>query len=222
MRAMSVPPRTPAPSAIDGYRRIARTPVDPVDADVPTPVRVRRSRRVAGATRIAGLLAVIAVIAGASIGLATADPKNTHGERAAQVSAPKHRTEAAQPRTTDAIEQASPTPVAAPHVAARASTKKIVHAPTARTHVTRPHATPRAAPVAAAAPAAAAPATQSVAAPAHVPAAELPFTGAADTLLLRLLLGGATLTLLGMLVQIGGTPLPAQAIERKRLASRAT
>ena len=51
-------------------------------------------------------------------------------------------------------------------------------------------------------------------APITLPTTALPFTGA-DVDALRILLAGSLLAMLGMLVQIAGTPLPARARARR-------
>src|SRR5699024_9267154 len=75
-------PRIPPPSAMDGYRRLARTRsgepiVRTVAAEDLPPRRRVGASRLAGALRLAGFLSVIAVIVGTSVTLASADPDET-------------------------------------------------------------------------------------------------------------------------------------------------
>ncbi|MBC7460279.1 MAG: hypothetical protein H7287_02855 [Thermoleophilia bacterium] len=100
---MRRPPRPSTPSAIDGYQRLRRgtslvPPHAPGAAPTAMPESVERRdtgaarswrRRIVGATRLAGLAAVLAVIVGASVGLASSDTTHprSNRERAAMSSA---------------------------------------------------------------------------------------------------------------------------------------
>ena len=202
---MRPPARPPVPSALDGYQRLRRGPVasaraasevGPLTMEAATPTRRRVLRRMVGAARLAGLVAVLAVIVGASVGLASSGPSEPRDVRA---------TAATGPLTVPAPVG----PTRALHAAAAAKA----------THVSKATHAPKATPVATAAKAPAVavetPSQSVVASPrAAAPRAQLPYTG--DRLSLAVLLAGAGLVLLGMLVQIAGQPLPSAAASRAR------
>lgn len=210
-----MPPRPPAPSALDGFRRLERTRAAARDAARGASVEqvqpmehvgVRRTRRVAGAMRIVGMLAVIAIIAGTSIGLATSDPRSQGSERTASSTA----STSADTSTGDVLGPPAPTRVATKAAAAKEAAPK---------EATPPAAAPRAAAPTRVAAKATAPKVAEATmvpdpAPVRQPAAALPFTGA-DVDVLRVLLAGGVFALLGMLVQIAGTPLPARRRARR-------
>ncbi|MCW2971819.1 MAG: hypothetical protein JWN72_92 [Thermoleophilia bacterium] len=204
--AMRRPPRPSTPSAIDGYQRLRRgssvaAPYAPdaTPAGVLGPVELAGSgagtgavrtwrHRVVGATRLAGLVAVLAIIVGASVGLASSD--STH---------PRSNRERAATSST-APEPVVPT---ADVVAAVAKPATSAKAAPATTSTVEPDVVAEAA-------IKAAPSATTVAerAASIRPDRVLPFTG--DRTAPSLLLGGAALVLLGMLLQIAGQPLPAQ------------
>ena len=208
---MARPPRRMPPSAMDGYRRLARTrsaspPPDsqPTDPTPPTAaLEWRRLRipvaRAAGALRFMAFVAVLAIIIGTSVSLASGDPQ----ERQAAVSATK---------PAAATAQATP---ARDSTVAKVAERADAPAATPVTTSTKVE------------PNAAEPATTSAAASAPTSTRSLPNTGDDD--IARLLLAGAATMLLGMLVQIAGQPLPARSqrgvestSSRTRLASRVT
>jgi hypothetical protein len=212
---MDGPTRPTPPSAIDGYRRLERTRkvaaghVPVATAVVPPKRRAVNSARVAGMLRLAGFIAVLAVIVGTSVGLASAD--NRAGAR--RVAAEKSTTEtsvAASASTTEAVsDKPSVSALAKDHPAPGDDAAEHSHA-----------AASDDAPEAAEAPAveesvavAAADTTPAPAATAGTATTSLPFTG--EPSLDRILLFGAGLVLLGMLVQIAGQPLPARARSRR-------
>ena len=199
---MTQPPRIKPPSAIDGYRRLARTrsaatPArgsEPGAAVAPQPTGTRTRRaRFAGGLRLLGFVGVLAIIIGTSVSLASADTRDadaTSGtDSAARSTAPVQAPgRAALERAADAKEQA-----AADAVVPAVST----------TAVTPPSDVAT---------------SSSAATPAGT--ASLPVTG--ETGVELVLLGGSMLVLFGMLAQIAGQPLPASASSRQRRASRTT
>lgn len=193
---MARPPRPKPPSAIDGYRRLERTRrVAAPDAGVlvATAAVAPRSRRIrpariAGALRLAGFVAVLAIIVGTSVGLASAGTRGGD-ERAAT----------------------RPTPAAVHTVVAREGRPEAKPKPEPGATATRENAAPAKAPAASEDAGVAVAGVSDVPAAAAAPAPRaraLPFTGALEVQ--RVLLAGASLVLLGMLVQIGGQPLPAR------------
>lgn len=195
---MAGPNRPTPPSAIDGYRRLERTrriaapERVPVATAVVPPRRKRaRSARVAGIVRLATFVTVLAVIIATSVGLASADT------RAAA------KRSAVRTKQSHATHVASSTPANAPTSLVKSSAKSADDATEGIADkadaVEEP--TPVAAAAANPAPRAAAGSTKT---------AELPFTG--EPSLDRILLAGASLVLLGMLVQIAGQPLPARRV----------
>ncbi|MCW2962106.1 MAG: hypothetical protein JWM90_2493 [Thermoleophilia bacterium] len=92
-QAMSRIPRRHRPSALDGYSRLARTGTvvasssEPSTPDLRDSVAQRRRRRggwrFAGGLRFLGLAAVLVLIVGASVGLASADPRGARTSTAA-------------------------------------------------------------------------------------------------------------------------------------------
>lgn len=202
---MARPPRIPTPSAIDGYRRLARTaaartpqaPIDPGAVDVVArDTSGRRRARAAGALRLVTFVTVLAIIVGTSVSLASADTRP--------------RAERAQ-RTADRAGRAEPTEVGTPLVVTAqaeqdgASTGADEAAAMEAADTTAdPSVSGRAPGPTAVAGISDAPATST---PART--AELPFTG--EPTVDRVLLAGALLVLTGMLVQIAGQPMPARA-----------
>lgn len=197
-RSMRPPSRPATPSAINGYQRLRRgssstapssgelvAQAETLAPTAPPPIR-RRMRRFVGVARFAGLVTVLAIIVGASVGLASSDsphPRTTSTRTASTGSVPAH--------VFGPVESSAHTP--------RASTKPSAHTHTrARTTKAVAHATRVAD---------AATATATTTASAHPEAAQLPFTG--DRTAPIMLLSGAALVLLGMLLQIAGQPLPA-------------
>jgi hypothetical protein len=189
---MAGPSRPTPPSALDGYRRLARTR----GAASTTPVAVdperRRARagRIAGALRLVVFVGVLAIIVGTSVGLASADTRG-------------------KDRTADkVVSNEAPTPALQGPILDVASTNPVAR-DTADVVKHPAKATPK---VDAAPKVTAAQAVAPTTAAAVRPRGSLPYTGAPE--IDRLLLGGAMLVLLGMLVQIAGQPLPATARAR--------
>lgn len=218
---MARPPRQLPPSAIDGYKRLAktqqavRTPGGTAGAlQVLEPVRSRsRINRWAGPIRLVGFAAVLAIIVGASVNLALADqrsPARTSGTQA---------TPAASGSLARAVDRATAVGTTAlSSSSVQFSGAKPADTPGAarsdRADPGAPPATSKPAPETAPAPSAVPSSSRS--APAARSAARsgspLPFTG--GSLLARPILGGAVLVLLGMLLQIAGQPLPARVTRR--------
>lgn len=178
---MTRPPRPIPPSAIDGYRRLDRTST--IQAARPVAPRRRLGRRLASSLRLVAFVGVLVIIVGTSVSLA--------GSRTTT------RTPAKREPAVVTVTQVKP--VATPTARERAAEK----IPTPKTK-----STPI---VAATEPAAADAATDAAAAPREIaaPTGALPLTGVVDVS--HMLLAGSVLVLLGMLVQIAGTPLPARA-----------
>jgi hypothetical protein len=196
---MSRTPRRPRPSALDGYSRLARlgVPARPPALDAAEHVaprrRRRRSWRFVGGLRFLGLACVLAVVVGASIGLASADPRQSpRGERDGD------RVDAAQALTGIAATKVKPdaTPSSAEDAQGAEASEAV-----------EPSSTPTQAP----ATAPAARTTPPVASAAATGA--LPFTG--DRTVELTMLGGALLIMLGMAAQVAGQPLPARAHARR-------
>jgi hypothetical protein len=195
---MRRPPRPPAPSAIAGYQRLRRgSPASndllPDDAiGVPgssvAHAHPRRSRihRVAGGARLAGLITVLAIIVGASVGLASSDQTHPrHIERAATATAVSSKALIGPKLRASSATKASTTKAVAIPKRPVAIAPKLVPPPTVVAAVT----------------------TATV-----KPTTALPFTG--DRTPAVVLLGGGILVLIGMLLQIAGQPLPVRSIGR--------
>jgi len=95
------------PSALDGYARLARTRAAMRGrADEEGAVSRRpRSQRIVGALRLVGFVAVLAMIVGTSVGLASADPSSSSSK-------PQRRAAAAAPVVDEAIAERDVEPVA--------------------------------------------------------------------------------------------------------------
>ncbi len=190
---------------MDGYRRLERTrSVSAAGAVVgagTVQARVRRAprlttSRVAGAMRLIAFVGVLALIIGTSVSLASADEQSTAKPVVERSSV-----------DTPVVEK----PVVEKAVVERATPAKPVVEKAAP-------AKSEAAPADAAEPEAADavtvdPAAATGTASGAVPSAGLPLTG--DLQIRWFLLGGATLVLMGMLVQVAGQPLPARAPARR-------
>ncbi len=193
---------------MDGYRRLERTRsaagaalgAATVDAGIRRSPRLTRAR-VAGALRLVGFVGVLALIVGTSVSLASADERGEPTTRAAEA-------KVVEPTPVDTTPVADTVPVADTARESRASTSDEPAMAEATDDVVETAAD-------------AAPAADAVAVDASatagtasgvVPQAALPLTG--DLQIRWLLLGGATLVLFGMLVQVAGQPLPARARSR--------
>lgn len=206
----SSPPKPP--SAIDGYRRLERTrsmPPRPAEGTAGGAVRApARSARVAGALRLVAFIAVLAVIVGTSVGLASADTR------------PAERTPARPPSEQPTRDGSAARDLPPPRSAVTADGDSVANSRAARDKVA---ATSDAA--ASSGAARTTPASRAARAAAAGAGDELPFTG--EPQVEHVLLGGSTLVLLGMLAQIAGQPLPAtrrqpSASSRTRRSSRLT
>lgn len=229
---MDPTPRTPPPSAMDGFRRLEKARSGERAATATTlHERVNSAdrgstSRVAGALRLIGFLAVIMVIVATSVGLAIADSSDESSTRAATATKPSP----AQTVTKKAVaSKPAPAKAAAPKVA----TAKLVPAtkiPTTspvKTNVTpsssvtpSPSVAARTSTKTVSDAATTAPLRQvndvavtSTTAAAQPSAEQLPMTG--DASVQHVLLAGAVLVLIGMLVQIAGQPLPAHVVARR-------
>jgi hypothetical protein len=194
---MARPPRQLPPSAIDGYRRLARTRgassgdgAPAAETTPPTASRPRRLRRpsgqrIAGSLRLLAFVAVLATIVGTSVTLASADPADERASRASAEPAPIPAADepaAAESRADAPADESEPV--------ISGTAVETTQEPTA---VSAPEPTPAAA---------------------DAPARALPVTGVLDVP--RMLLLGSLLVLVGMLVQVAGQPLPARAGVHRR------
>lgn len=200
---MAGPTRPTPPSAIDGFRRLERTRnvaaaghVPVATAVVPPRRRPLPTARVAGMARLAGFIAVLAIIIGTSVGLASADSRADARRDAARSTTTAEPT----PAAAASVEREAPATVTKQSAPADAKASDAVPAAESSEPV-------ETVAVAAAAESGAAPAATS--APSTASGA-LPFTG--EPSLDRYLLIGAALVLLGMLMQIAGQPLPANRV----------
>ncbi|MCW2924086.1 MAG: hypothetical protein JWM98_1490 [Thermoleophilia bacterium] len=215
---MARSPRQLPPSALDGYRRLARTRHAVAAAGVeavagtdvaarPSAARPSRTRRVAGAIRLAGFVAVLALIVGTSVSLAGTDDHPAQRPAAARHAASTATATAATSHATAAVAHAA-SPLArdtSPDVKPDAATTAHADTDASAAGSTATDAASAPEPAATIAPAAAAAASPTT--------GSLPLTG--ETRLQWPLLGGALLALTGMLLQIAGQPLPARARTRR-------
>ena len=236
---MARTPKQPAPSAMDGYRRLNRTtsvrgsggvaaivgvtrPSDIASVVAPAATRrPRRGRRVAGGLRLAGFGAVIALIVGTSVALAGGGSIDSPAKRrSATAAAPATFT--ADPAKVSARRDTAKAPVAGAMMNTKAATP---HSAVAKTSPATKSSVIAKAAAADTTRVVSSTATQAAASPViarrAAAGAELPFSGERE--LSIVLLAGSVLMLLGMLTQIAGQPLPASsASSRTRRASRTT
>lgn len=232
---MTGPSRPTPPSAIDGYRRLARTRGAVAaeastelltDAASPRVSRRRRPRagaRLVGSLRLVGFVGVIVLIVATSVGLASAGTSRDSAPRAdAATTSPDTSSNDSSGTTSSSASSSAPTAIddgpsssttPAPSSSGSSSSGSEGSVAVESDAVAEVDGSAAASDEHAGHHATA---VEAVAAgPARTTASrELPFSGP-PVEVQRVLLGGALLVLVGMLVQAAGAPLPARAHTRR-------